>query len=411
MIKLFNMKQLLALTTVFLLICKSLNGQKNAILDSIINKYSKIESYKCDVNFSYENSARIDFSNTMEIFRNSNDTTIGFWYFFHRDLSKQEQNIADFNIYNGESFINSNKHKLEKYYKKDSPQIFIDSKIKKNKNIPPIEKSPLLFNVSLFEIQKYLKKNINNPQIEISQEQDSLIDKILSICFKFSNISNNSTTITTIYFDKKTYFPTFYRKESTNSIVKIKLIITAAFKNIEYNYGISQSYFSESNLIPKGWEKDTLNESNNLGLSSGDVAPNWELPALIENKSENLKSYKGNFVLLEFTETWCSHCLDALPMMSELHKKFESNGKLKIFSIYSNGFDTQNSLLKFAQIHNIQNTILYNAKEVGTMYHIKGYPEFFILDKNEKILFHEEGYSDDIKQKIESIIEGLIAAK
>jgi len=68
--------------------------------------------------------------------------------------------------------------------------------------------------------------------------------------------------------------------------------------------------------LPKiGTERPELS----LHLLSGGPDPNWQ-------------NLEGQVVVMDFWATWCPPCIDSIPHLNELHKKFEKE-KIKFFSV------------------------------------------------------------------------------
>ena len=68
--------------------------------------------------------------------------------------------------------------------------------------------------------------------------------------------------------------------------------------------------------LPKiGTERPELS----LHLLSGGPDPNWQ-------------NLEGQVVVMDFWATWCPPCIDSIPHLNELHKKFKKE-KIKFFSV------------------------------------------------------------------------------
>ncbi|MFT5446952.1 MAG: peroxiredoxin [Gammaproteobacteria bacterium] len=53
------------------------------------------------------------------------------------------------------------------------------------------------------------------------------------------------------------------------------------------------------------------------------AAPDFELPAL-DGTTRSLASWRGHYVLLNFWATWCPPCLEEMPSMQSLYKRYAS---------------------------------------------------------------------------------------
>ena len=64
------------------------------------------------------------------------------------------------------------------------------------------------------------------------------------------------------------------------------------------------------------------------------------------------------------------------------------------------------SLKKFLLRHALTYPILIDSsKEVINNYHVTSYPTLYLIDKNSKIIFIANGYSDDLESTLEEVIK------
>jgi cytochrome c biogenesis protein CcmG/thiol:disulfide interchange protein DsbE len=60
-------------------------------------------------------------------------------------------------------------------------------------------------------------------------------------------------------------------------------------------------------------------------VSSGELAPGFELPNLDEGRSPiSLASYRGKPVLVNFWATWCQPCVEEMPRLEAAHRRMGS---------------------------------------------------------------------------------------
>lgn len=92
----------------------------------------------------------------------------------------------------------------------------------------------------------------------------------------------------------------------------------------------------------------------------------------------------------------------ALPGLQSLHEKYKNKG-LKIIGIdpYDKEEDDISSFLKK---RGVTYTVLLEGGETAKNYRVSGYPTLFLIDRNGKIVFIQEGYGDETDKKLEEII-------
>ena len=71
----------------------------------------------------------------------------------------------------------------------------------------------------------------------------------------------------------------------------------------------------------------------NIGLSVGDSLPIFSIPKMIHSKNrvESTSDYKNKLLIIDFWGTGCGTCIESLPKMEALEKKF--NGMLRILPV------------------------------------------------------------------------------
>ncbi len=125
------------------------------------------------------------------------------------------------------------------------------------------------------------------------------------------------------------------------------------------------------------------NQSENLFQVPVEPAPNFTLSDL-NGRTVALSDYRGNFVLLNFTTTWCPYCKKILPFIKELHDKYTEKG-LVIFAV-----DIQESSRKVrshAEKNDIPYAVLLDEKaDVAVSYGVKGVPMLVLIDKKGNII-------------------------
>ena len=108
-----------------------------------------------------------------------------------------------------------------------------------------------------------------------------------------------------------------------------------------------------------------------------------------EDKSRNLKSFRGKVVIVSCFQTWCSDCARETPIINELATKFDSS-KFQVIYI------TDENNLKLSRFRERLRTDKINfATMPGKLSSIgiRVYPTTFLIDKNgQTILTKLEGY-------------------
>jgi peroxiredoxin len=157
--------------------------------------------------------------------------------------------------------------------------------------------------------------------------------------------------------------------------------------------------------IPKGFHppKEQPKEQSAL-LASGAVAPDWSLYTA-EGKKVSLTEMKGKVVLLDFFFIGCEGCMRSLKPLNKLHEKYKNQNVAMVSMTYR---DSKKSVIEFKKNYNIKYPIYVDAGDVVKLYHVEGFPTFYLINKEGKIANVIVGYSDDFEEKVTSIIDDLL---
>ena len=137
-------------------------------------------------------------------------------------------------------------------------------------------------------------------------------------------------------------------------------------------------------------------------LSRGSSAPEWELQSYNKNEAVSLSDLKGKVILLDFWIKNCGPCIQSVPHLNELQHKFKDRD-FKIISI--NSYDSREEVSWFCTKHNADYPVFLNGKPVAEKYGVSGFPAFFVIDKEGKIVYANTGYNASIQSELEQLIE------
>jgi len=170
-------------------------------------------------------------------------------------------------------------------------------------------------------------------------------------------------------------------------------------------------YFKNSWKKFKSFNYNQEFEKNINLLKVGTQAPTFNIP---DSKGEeiSLEKLSGEFVLLDFWYLACPSCMEAIPHLNRLYKKYGRHG-LNIIGI--NSFDNMESIQQKAQrileSDSIQYMIGEGNKKVDSLYRVKIYPTAYLIDKSGHIIYSQLGYSEQKADSLEKILEKHISAR
>lgn len=353
----------------------SIISNNDSVLQKIISKYASLNSFKCNFDF-FTNTSNYLQNYTMIIGRNQSDSLYGYNFHIYADKSKGEN--EEF-IYNSAYFISQINNKIEH--------------LDKNKNLKFRDSIKLLLgryteilNYSPLELSKILKNKYNL----IVKQQDNSINSMS--CYHYIIKQKDGTTID-LFFDKQTLNPILMEKVSKNR----KTIFF--YRNTEANPFSQINYF----MNKVSFYNRTLHKNSVIGKDEnvlGRVINNWAYPILNNKDSLFSGNLKGKIVLIEFTAIFCSPCRSAInEIMNSIEEKYKNRNDITVISVFGFKDDKEADIIEYCRKNNVQTKyVLYNAGELEKKFKISGYPSFFILDKDGRIIYQEIGnYNDSFK--------------
>ena len=122
----------------------------------------------------------------------------------------------------------------------------------------------------------------------------------------------------------------------------------------------------------------------------------------IDGNELSSKSLKGSALILNFWYTSCAPCINEIPELNELVKKYDTDELKFIAPAVLTDMETVNHFLT-------RNDFLYDIVLVDADdYVISSYPTHIIIDKNHKVKDIITGYSEDNLRKLEKAINDIL---
>lgn len=123
-------------------------------------------------------------------------------------------------------------------------------------------------------------------------------------------------------------------------------------------------------------------------------------------KSVSLRQLRGKAVLLEFFATWCPHCAAEAPHLAKLARRLPQAG----YAVVAVNADSEDAAsvfafhryfgLPFAAVLDPGGTAgTYHQPgtpgRVSRLYHVKGFPTFYVLDPHGRVAWRSDGEQPD----------------
>jgi len=160
------------------------------------------------------------------------------------------------------------------------------------------------------------------------------------------------------------------------------------------------SAFAASDLS-FAFEGDASKRERLAGLQGSSNPPELQLSDWTNTTPLSLDDLKGKIVVLDFWATWCGPCVRSIPHNNEIHAKY-GDDVVFIGVTHPKGAD---ELAAMIEEKGIQYPVAIDAnKETIKAYRVNGYPDYFIIDRDGKLVV-----ADCQNAKVDAVIEKLLA--
>ena len=164
--------------------------------------------------------------------------------------------------------------------------------------------------------------------------------------------------------------------------------ITTTFRKADIDPSIPEGTFA---FVPPEDAKEvaTFRTSRPTAIEVGSEAADFRLKDL-EGRETQLKSLRGNVVLLNFWATWCGPCRLEMPVIENLHQQFHKKG-LRVFGVNDEEIDT---IREYVAEHEYSfPTLVDTDQQAMNLYRIRGIPTMVVIDREGKIVQYRLGLS------------------
>ena len=260
-------------------------------------------------------------------------------------------------------------------------KIFDPYKYENNANNPAKARtalSPLIYELTDTNLSRTLLKN--NPIVNLLDNKDSY-----NISFKYpadeygQELTLHFTIIKKSYVIEKIQKNVRWRGTEYKTFYSIDSLLINNIGTVD-NIFLQTTY---SDYVVSEYERGTNQQkaSSFIGLK----AKNFNYPTS-NNDSINLKSLNGKYVLLDFWETWCGHCIFALPEIQKIQNKYQND-------LVVLGITTENKpqVEKLLQNNKLTYINIFADQQIIHDYSLQGRPTYFLLDRNGTIIDQAEG--------------------
>ena len=135
------------------------------------------------------------------------------------------------------------------------------------------------------------------------------------------------------------------------------------------------------------------------------AAPDFALPAR-EGGELRLSELKGQVVMINFWATWCGPCRQEMPLLEQIHSKYEPLG----FTMLGVNVEPDSAAAQ-AWLKNIPVSfpILFDRKsEVSSSFGVEAMPSSVLIDREGRVRHVHRGYKPGDEAVYTDLIRGLV---
>lgn len=153
--------------------------------------------------------------------------------------------------------------------------------------------------------------------------------------------------------------------------------------------------------------KEGSRTETNSGARIGGRAPDFSLRDL-QSETVRLSDFKGKVILLEFWATWCTPCIETIPVLIRIQEKYRDRGFTVLAVSLDSGQDIGTSLSDFKSEYGLNYPVLIGNDEIKKNYKLISIPTSFVISRDGVIMSLHMGAVNNYEEKISEDVEKLL---
>lgn len=132
----------------------------------------------------------------------------------------------------------------------------------------------------------------------------------------------------------------------------------------------------------------------------------------LDGRRTAIEDFRGQVVVLDFYATYCPPCLEEIPHLVKLQKRFGPQG-LKVIGLNVGGEEDQAKVPEFVKRLDIQYQLGNPDWEFVDAFFggNSAIPQTFVFDRQGRLVKHFTGYDTEIAAQLEEAVQTTLAAK
>lgn len=142
-------------------------------------------------------------------------------------------------------------------------------------------------------------------------------------------------------------------------------------------------------------------------VAPGDVAPLFRLPRADGAGQVALADLRERVVLVDFWATWCKPCVESMPAMERVYKRFHDQG-FEVLSVNTEGRDAAARAVAFARRHQLTFPVVLDDGVVAEAYKVTTIPHMVLVDRYGVVRDVHRGVGPEFEAHLVRKVEALI---
>lgn len=135
---------------------------------------------------------------------------------------------------------------------------------------------------------------------------------------------------------------------------------------------------------------ETMKPADRINLA-GKTATDFSFVSLT-GSTEKLSGYRGKYVLIDFWESWCGYCIQAIPKKDSLYRAMRDKG-LVVLGVTT---ENRNQVRKLAERNQVSYPTLLADESVIAAYKVTARPTYVLVGPDGQIIANGEGNLDEM---------------
>jgi peroxiredoxin/Flp pilus assembly protein TadD len=233
----------------------------------------------------------------------------------------------------------------------------------------------------------------------VIESADKVIEFAAGDKSRLANAYNNKGLALQILAERKDE----KKLQASEAAFRQALALEGASPVIRYNLGVTLLQLNRDpegvaeikeyiKLQPTGMYVETARKmAENPRRARENYAPDFSFTSS-EGEHITLDDLRGKVVVLDFWGTWCPPCVDSVPSLRNLHKKFAKDGSFVLIGISSDGDEAV--WREFTSKHKmIWPQYLDRDRRIQRVYRVRAFPTYIVIDHEGIVRFQSVGTS------------------